>query len=63
MSLGNIVVINKKTGDMVPYRIDPHNKSIIIVSTNPADDDESCMVTTWDEITEKNIKKGCKIND
>lgn len=51
-----ITVINKKTKNFVPYRIDK-NGEIIIVSTDPIDTEENCVVTTWSNITQKNLER------
>jgi len=51
----SIVVLNKETGDLVPYRVGK-DEDIVIVSTDPKDTDDSCYVTTWDEITSKNLR-------
>jgi hypothetical protein len=49
-------VVNKKTKNFVPYRIDK-NGEIIIVSTDPIDTEENCVVTTWSNITQKNLER------
>ena len=48
-----IVVINKRTGSIVPFRLS-ENGEIIFNSTDPRDTDEDCYVTTWDNIYIKN---------
>jgi hypothetical protein len=51
-----LTVINKKTRNFVPYRINKQGE-IVIVSTDPIDTEENCVVTTWSNITQKNMER------
>jgi phosphorylcholine metabolism protein LicD len=52
----NMIIINKYTREFVPYKIGEKGE-IIITSSRPQDNDETCIVTTWDEITKKNLER------
>ena len=45
-----IQVFNPTTQLFVPFRVDKVTKEIIIVSTNPRDNDDTCIVTTWKNV-------------
>jgi hypothetical protein len=51
-----LTIINKKTRNFVPYRINKQGE-IVIVSTDPMDTEENCVVTTWSNITQKNLER------
>lgn len=46
-----IVVYNPVTQNFVPFLVDTATGEIIINSTNPKDDDENCVVTTWKNVS------------
>lgn len=59
----DFIIYNPKTKQEVPYKI--IDGEIIITSTNPKDNDETCIVTTYENIhlflvEEKKRKHGKK---
>ena len=54
---GGLVIYNKATRDFVPYRIDPLTGEVVIKSPNPKDSDLNCIVTTWENIYQRNLEK------
>ena len=60
----NTVVLNMKTLETVEFRINKDTGEIIIWSSNPNDTDETCIVTTYENmhkiISERKRKIGKK---
>lgn len=54
-----IVVLNIYTGNFVEYRLNEDGE-VIIISTDLVDTQDTCIVTTWGNIYEKNLVKGKK---
>jgi predicted SnoaL-like aldol condensation-catalyzing enzyme len=52
----NVVVVDSDTGDFVPFRLEKSGE-IRIVSTNILHTVDNCIVTTWENITQKNMER------
>lgn len=55
MNKKDTVVINRDTGEFVPFRI--IDGQVVIISTNGNHNDENSYVTSWEELTRVNKEK------
>jgi len=51
------IVFNPTTREFVPYSIDPETTEIKIKSYNIFDNEDTCIVTTWNNIYYSNLRK------
>lgn len=54
MVKNNIVVINIETNSLVPFMVDEHGE-VVILSSGVDNNSDNCIVTTWDEYTNKKL--------